>query len=91
MVKNEPLEAMRLYIENVVPEIETFIKNRESIVALARFSPVDLSVDYTDYLDLFSEIKPLIRADIYLEKEKIILSREENTQRLAYKHRKVLI
>jgi hypothetical protein len=91
MVKNKPLEAVRLHIENIVLEIEIFIENRENMVALARFSPVDLSVDYTDHLDLFSETRPLIRVDVYLEREKIILSGEENIQRLACKHRKVLI
>jgi hypothetical protein len=82
---------MRLYIENMVPEIETFIKNQESIIALARFSPVNLLVDYTDHLDPFSETRPLIRVDIYLGGEKIILSGEENIQRLARKYRKLLI
>jgi hypothetical protein len=91
MVKNEPVKAVRLHIESVVPEIETFIKNRESMVALARFSLVDLSVDYTDHLDLFSETRPFIRADVCLEGEKIAVSEEESTQRLACKRRKLLI
>lgn len=91
MVKDEPVEAVRLHIESVVPEIETFIENRESMVAPARFSPVDLSVDYTDHLDLFSETGPPIGADACLEGEKMALSGEECTQRLARKRRKLLI
>jgi hypothetical protein len=70
MVKDEPVKAVRLHIESVVPEIETFIENRESMVAPARFSPVDLSVDYTDHLDLFSETRPPIGADACLEGKK---------------------
>ena len=88
MVKDEPVEAVRLHIESVVPEIETFIENRESMVAPARFSPVDLSVDYTDHLDLFSETRPPIAC---LEGENMALSGEECTQRLARKRRKLLI
>jgi hypothetical protein len=91
MVKNEPVEAVRLHIESVVPEIETFMENRESMIALARFSLVDLSVDYTDHLDLFSETRPLIRADVCLEGEKMAVSGEESTQRLARKRRKLSI
>jgi len=33
MVKNELVEAMKSNIKSVIPEIETFIKNRESIIA----------------------------------------------------------
>jgi hypothetical protein len=91
MVKNEPVEAVRLHIESVVPEIETFMENRESMVAPARFSPVNLSVDYTDLLDLFSETRPPIGADVCLEGKKMAVSGEESTQRLARKRRKLLI
>jgi hypothetical protein len=66
MVKNEPVEAMRSNIESVVLEIETFIENRESMIALISFTPVDLSVDYTDHLDLFLETRSLIKPDVFL-------------------------
>ena len=79
IVKDELIEAIRLYIKNIVLEIETFIENRESIVALVRFSLVNLLIDYTNYLNLFLEIRPLIKVNIYLEREKIILSREESS------------
>jgi hypothetical protein len=79
MVKNKPVKAVRLYIKSVVPEIETFIKNQESIVALAKFSLVDLLIDYTNYLDLFSETRPLIKADVCLKGEKMAVSGEEST------------
>jgi len=70
---------MRLHIESIVPEIETFIENRESIVALVRFSLINLLVDYTNYLNLFLEIRPLIRVDVCLKGKKIVVSREEST------------
>jgi hypothetical protein len=90
MVKNEPVEAVRSHIDSVAPEIENFIENRESMVAPARFSPVDLSVDYTDHLDLFSETRP-IGADMCPQGDKMALSEEESTQRLVRKRRKLLI
>jgi hypothetical protein len=60
MVKNKPVEAMRLNIKSVVLEIKTFIKNRKSIIALVSFTPINLLIDYTNYLNLFlrSPIKP---------------------------------
>jgi hypothetical protein len=91
MVKNEPVKTVRLHIKSVVPEIKTFIKNRESIIAPARFSPVDLLINYTDYLNLFSETRPPIRADVCLEEEKMTVSEKESTQRLACKRRKLSI
>jgi hypothetical protein len=61
------------------------------MIASARFSPVDLLIDYTDYLNLFSETRPLIRADVCLKEEKIAVSGKESTQRLACKRRKLSI
>jgi hypothetical protein len=71
--------AVRLHIESVVPEIEIFIENRESIIALARFSLVDLLVDYTNYLDFFSETRSFIKADVCLEGKKITVFKKEST------------
>lgn len=62
----------------MIPEIETFIENRESIIALVRFSLINLLVNYINYLNFFLEIRLFIRADIYLEGDKIVLSREES-------------
>lgn len=91
MVKNKPVEAVRSHIDSVAPEIEIFIENRESMVAPARFSLVDLSVDYTDHLDLFSETGLPIGADMCLQGDEMALSGEESTQRLVRKRRKLSI
>jgi hypothetical protein len=66
MVKNEPVKAMRSNIKSVVLEIETFIENRESMIALISFTPVDLLIDYADHLDFFSETRSLIKPDVFL-------------------------
>ena len=66
MVKNEPVKAMRSNIKSVVLEIETFIENCESIIALVSFTPVDLLVDYTNHLNLFLEIRSPIRLDMFI-------------------------
>jgi hypothetical protein len=78
MVKNELVEAVSLHIESVVPEFETFIENRESMIPPAKFTPVDLSADHIDHLDLFSEIRPPIGMGVCIQGEKMALSREEN-------------
>jgi hypothetical protein len=66
MVKNKPVEAMRLNIESVVLEIKTFIKNRKSIIALVSFTPINLLIDYTNHLNLFSETRSPIKPNVFL-------------------------
>jgi hypothetical protein len=66
MVKNKLVEAMKLNIESVIPEIKIFIKNRENIIALVSFTLVNLLIDYTNYLNLFSEMRSPIRPDIFI-------------------------
>ena len=89
MVKNESVEAMRSNIESVVPEIEAFIENRESMIAPVRFTLVDLSVDYADHLDLFSETIPPTGAGVFLQGGKRVLSGEGNMQKRVSKRRKL--
>ena len=91
MVKSEPVEAMRSNIESVVPEIETFIENREGMIALVRFTPVDLLVDYADYFDVFSETRAPIGAGVFLQEGKRALSGEGNIQRPVSKRRRLLL
>ena len=78
MVKNEPVEVMRSNIESVVPEIETFIENRESMIAPVSFTLVNMSVDYADQLDLFSETRPPVGASVFAQGGKRVISRERN-------------
>jgi hypothetical protein len=78
MVKNEPVEAMRSNIESVIPEIKTFIENRGGMIAPVNFTPVNLSVDYADHLDLFSETRSPIGPDLFLQGGKRALSGEGN-------------
>ena len=66
MVKNEPVKAMRSNIKSVVLEIEIFIENRESMITLISFTPIDLSIDYTDYLDFFLKTRSFIKPDVFL-------------------------
>jgi len=89
MVKNEPVEAMRSNIESVIPEIETFIENRGGMIAPVSFTPVDLSVDYADHLDLFSETRSPIGPDLFLQGGKRALSGEGNMQRSVGKRRRL--
>jgi hypothetical protein len=85
MVKNKLVEAMKSNIKSVVLEIETFIKNRESIIALISFTPVNLLVDYANHLNLFLKTRPLIRAAVLLQEGKRALSGKRNLQGLIYK------
>jgi hypothetical protein len=66
MVKNKPVEAMRLNIKSVVLEIKTFIKNRKSIIALVSFTPINLLIDYTNYLNLFLKTRSPIKPNVFL-------------------------
>jgi hypothetical protein len=56
---------MRLNIKSIILKIKIFIKNYKSIIALVRFSLVNLLVDYTN-LNLFSEIRTFIKVGILL-------------------------
>jgi hypothetical protein len=60
------VEAIKSNIESVILEIKTFIENHESIIALVSFTPVNLLIDYANYLDLFSEIRSPIRPDMFI-------------------------
>jgi hypothetical protein len=66
MVKNKPVEAIRLNIESVVLEIKTFIKNHKSIIALVSFTLINLLIDYINYLNLFSETRSPIKPNVFL-------------------------
>jgi len=91
MVKNKPVKAIKSNIESVIPEIETFIENRESIIAPVSFTPVNLSVDYADHLNLFSETRSPIRPEMFVQGAKRALSGERNMQRLVGKRLKLLL
>jgi hypothetical protein len=60
------VEAIRLNIKSVILKIETFIENRESIIALVNFTPINLLIDYTNYLNLFLEMRSLIKPNVFL-------------------------
>jgi hypothetical protein len=57
---------MRLNIKSVVLEIKTFIKNRKSIIALVSFTPINLLIDYTNYLNLFLKTRSPIKPNVFL-------------------------
>jgi hypothetical protein len=91
MVKNKLVEAIKSNIKSVIPEIETFIKNCESIIALVSFTPVNLSIDYANHLNLFSKTRSPIRPDMFVQGSKRALSGERNIQRLIGKRLKLLL
>jgi hypothetical protein len=55
MVKNQTIDEMRFYIENLVPSIERFLESNDDAMPLSKFARVDPSTYQADPLQLFPE------------------------------------
>ena len=53
MVKNQTIDEMRFYIEDLVPSIESFLESRDDSMPLSELVRVDPSRYHADPLELF--------------------------------------
>jgi hypothetical protein len=55
MVKNQTINEMRFYIDNLVPSIERFLESHDDAMPPSKFARVDPSTYQADPLELFPE------------------------------------
>jgi hypothetical protein len=53
MVKSQKIDEMRIYIDSIVPSIESFLESRDGLMPLSQFTRVNFSMYQADPLELF--------------------------------------
>jgi hypothetical protein len=88
MVKIRPLNEMESRVDSILPDIQRHIEIRDNLVPLSTFTPVKLSTDNVDHLELFSRTKSPKRARQIQYAHPNSIELDEGAQGLAYKRRK---
>lgn len=90
MVKSQTIDEMRIYIESIVPSIESFLKSRDGLMPPSQFTRIDLSIYQADPLELFPA-QLHNRPDLiqYLRTRGTEIYKEECASRRTCKRRRV--
>jgi hypothetical protein len=58
MIKNRPLEDMKIHVEKILPGIQNLLDRRNDLIPLTTFAPVELLADRIEPLELLLEKRP---------------------------------
>jgi hypothetical protein len=90
MVKNQTIDEMRFYVEDLVPSIESFLESRDDLMPLSKFVRVDPSAYQADPLELFpARLRNRASLNQYLRTGGAEIYREERASEFAYKRRRI--
>lgn len=90
MVKDQTIDEMRFYVEDLVPSTESFLENRNDLIPLSKFVKIDLSSCQTDPLEPFPVgLRNRVSLNQNLRKENTEIYGEERVNGSACKSRRI--
>jgi hypothetical protein len=90
MIKNQTIDKMRFYIENLILSIKRFLESHDDAMPPSKFTRIDPLTYQTDPLELFPEgLRNRTSLSQYLWTDSLKIYLKERVSGVAYKRRRI--